>query len=126
MVQGLIVALLFERLVVEVLDGFVVEQAVDGLAVGLGIEPIHFVAIVHAPFGDQEGKRDIHADGAKDGNAEAALILADQDRGDQDEFGRGRQDIEHQVIQDGTDAAGATFQIPRHPTGTPFQVIAQG
>ena len=46
----------------EVLDRLVVQQAVDGLLVSVRVLVIHFLADLHAPFGDAEGEQDVKGD----------------------------------------------------------------
>ena len=47
----------------EILDGFIVQQAVDGLLVGICVAVVHLAAQLHAPLGHREGKPNVKPDG---------------------------------------------------------------
>ena len=58
--QAFIITTRFEFLVVEVLDGFIIEQRINGAYIGLGIEVVHAAPEVRAPFSDQNGEADVN------------------------------------------------------------------
>ena len=77
--KGRIVAGELGGLVAEILDRLVVDEAVDGLGVGLGVEPVHLVTVVHPPLGDGEGEGDVEPDRAEGHQRKHRRIAADED-----------------------------------------------
>ena len=57
--QCLVVAAGFKRLVVEVLDGFVVQQRIDGFGLAGGLHLVHVAADLHAPIGHLDGEHHV-------------------------------------------------------------------
>ncbi len=123
--HGAAVALDLVAVVVEILDRLVVHQAVHRAAVGARIERVHLVAEMHAPLGHQQREADVDQHGEKDHAGEQAVVLAEQDQRDQQELGRGRHDVEHEVVQDRADALRAALEVARDRAGVALEVVAQ-
>ncbi len=123
--QGAVETLQLHGLVAEILHRLVVDQAVEGLAVGPGVEPVHLVAEVHAPLGDGEGEADVDHHGAEGDQGEHRVVLGQQNDRHQAELHQHRQDAEDHVVEDGADRAGAPLQVAADGTGVALQVVAQ-
>ena len=124
--KGRVVAGQLQPLVAEVLDRLKVDQAVEGLAVGLGVEPVHGVAVVHAPLGDGKGEDEIDRDGAEGHQGEDRGVLGHQDGRHQTKLHHHRQDAEDHIVEDGAHRAGAALDVATHPSALALQVVAQG
>ncbi len=124
--QGIIVAPEFIGFIAEVLDGLVVQQAVDGLAAGLGVQRIHGDPVLHAPFRDFHGEHDIDNHRGDGDEREPDVIAEQQDAGDHENFHQRGQQVEHHVVEQRTDAARAPLDVARQATRLAFQVKAQG
>ena len=124
--QRFVVTPRLEAFVAEVFHRFVIEQAVYGAGVGLGIHVVHVAPENHAPFGDQQRERDI-GDERHDGHHEKPRVVLDQqdDRHEADLQQR-RQDVEQHEIEQEADAGGAALDVARHAAGLAFEVEAQG
>ena len=59
--QREVVAPRLMRLIAEIFDRLVVQQAVDGLGIGLLVRFVHLPAMGDAPFGERQGEPDIAA-----------------------------------------------------------------
>ena len=115
----------FVLFVVEVFDGFVVQQAVDRFGIRVLIGLVHFAAVLDAPAGDREGEPDIgrnHRDG-DDGYRDIELqdhLDAEQQklqqRGENAEDGEGEQRV---------DTLGAALDHARKAAGLALEMEAQ-
>ena len=124
--EGAVVAADLVALVAEVLDRLVVDQAVHGLRVGLGLEAVHLVAEVHPPVGDGEGEPGVDQHGHQGDQGEDEVVAGEQDRRHEPELHQRRQHVEDHVVEERADAAGAPLQVPEDGAGLALQVEAQG
>ena len=111
-------------LVAEVLDRLVVQQAFDGLGVGLGVGLVHLAAELGSPFGDQQRVGDVQRDRGAGGQRQPAVEHAPQHHADQSDLEERGQDVEQQEGQRGLDALGAAFDGAVQPAGLARQVSA--
>ena len=125
-VEGAVITPRLQALVAEILDGLVIDQAIEGLAVGLGVQPVHLMAVIHAPLGHGEGKEGVEGHGAEGHQGKGQFVAGQQDGPHQAELHQDRQDAEGQVVEDGADRARPPFQIPADGSALALQVIAQG
>ena len=109
-------------LVAEVLDGLVVEQAVDRLGVGVAVGFVHLAAVLDPPFGDRERPVDVTADGREGDRGEHRAVEPPQDAAHQQHLEQGRQHVEQHEVQQELDAAHAALDGAAHPAGLAVQV----
>ncbi len=75
-----VVAPLLMRLVAEVLHRLVVQQAVDGLGVGVLVGRVHLPPEAQAPVGEEQGEGDVDADGGERDRGEGQVEHPPEDR----------------------------------------------
>ena len=116
MMNHLSIALCFALFGVEIFDRFIVEQTVDRLCDGLGIQLVHFLAQFVAPVGDDGGVGDVadHHDQRRRNHAPAKFNL--EICGDQNELKHRRCDVEQQEIEHDVDALCPAFDNLGHRT----------
>ena len=90
--HALVVAARLPFLVTEVLDGLVVEQAVDRSRVGLRVEFVHLPAEAGSPVGDHHGCGDVERERPERDRDERPVVADDQDRADEADLDQRRQD----------------------------------
>ena len=120
-----IVALRLVLLVGEILDGFEIQHAVDGLGVGLGVAVVHLAPEAHPPIGDRKREADIEHDRHQGDRGKGPIEEPPQDPADQQDLEQGRHDVEQHEGQKKIDARGAALDRPRQPAGAALEVIAQ-
>ena len=123
--QAFVVAARFPVLVAEILDGLVVEQAVDRARVRLRVELVHLAAERRAPVGDRDGRDHVERERGERDRDEDPVVARDQDRRDERDFEHRGQDRIQRIADQGGDAALAAFDVAREPTRLPGQVKAQ-
>mmetsp|Transcript_11240 Transcript_11240/g.31745 ORF Transcript_11240/g.31745 Transcript_11240/m.31745 type:complete len:443 (+) Transcript_11240:2838-4166(+) len=115
--QPLLVLLHLVRLVVEVLDGLVVEQTVHHPARGLVLQPVHVPPELRPPLGNPHRVGRVRPDGRQDhrrvGGPE---VVRHQSRHDANLQGR-RDDVEDHGVQHEADRAVAPIQHPAELAG---------
>jgi len=120
-----VVAAVFVALVVEVFHRLEIEQAVHRLGVGLRVQRIHLMTVLHAPVGDGEGKGDIDRHGDEGDDGKPRVVLHQQHRGDQRHLDQRRQDVEQHVVEQRGRGAGTALQVAGDGAGLALQVKAQ-
>ncbi len=115
----------FVSLVAEILHRLVIDQAVDGARIGLGIHFVHGAAEHHAPFGDHQREGDVDHERGKGDDGEPRVVFDEQNRRHQADFQQRRQDVEQQESEQETDAARAALDVARYAAGLPLQMEAQ-
>jgi hypothetical protein len=124
--QRLVVTARLEALVVEIFHGLVIEQAVDGARVGLGVHLVHVAPEDHAPLGDPERESDVHHQRHQRHDAEPGVVLDQQDRRHEADLEDGGQDVEQHEVEQEADASGAALDVARHAAGLAFEMETQG
>ena len=112
-------------LVAEILDGLVVDQAVDDLGAGVVVGRVHGPAQADAPLGDREGKSDETQDHDEGHGGEAPIEHEPEDAGHQADFDQCRQNREQHEEQQEFDALHATVDGAAKRAGLTIQVEAQ-
>ncbi len=110
---------------VEILDRLVVEQAVDGLGVGVGIGLVHRAANGDAPFGDGDREPAIEEDGRHRGEGEPDVEIYDEDDADERELKQRRENRKEREREQRVDALGAALDDAVETAGALFQMEAQ-
>ena len=123
--HALVVASRLELLVAEVLDGLVIEQAVDRAGVRLRVEVVHLAAEIGSPLGDRHGGDDVERQRRQRDRDERPVVAGGEDRRDEADLDQRRQDREQRVADQGRDAPRAALDVPRQATGLPRQVETQ-
>src|SRR4029450_9311785 len=123
--HALVVAARLPFLVAEVLDGLVVEQAVDRTRVGFGVELVHLAAEAGAPVGDHHGRRYLERKRAERDREERRGGGGDQDRSDEADLYKCGQDREQRVADQRRDAALAALDIAREAARLSREMEAQ-
>ena len=119
-----VIARRFARLGVEILDGFIVQQAVDGLLVGIGILIIHRPADLHPPFGDLERIRHIQANRHQHGDHILPAKVEGKDHRHHRQFKDQRDDRKQHEAQKEIDTLDPAFNDPAQPPGFARDVVA--
>ena len=117
--QALVVALRLPLLVAEILDRFVVEQAVDRACVRLRVELVHLAPEMRPPFGDRDREGDIHGKRARGDRHERPVVPGDQDGGHERDFDQCRQDRKEREADERGNAALTAFHVARQTARLP-------
>ena len=110
---------------VEIFDGLVVQQAVDGSADRLVVDVVHLALQFRTPVGHPAGEADVECD---DGERRADHSPAEfhlEDDADGDQFDERRRDVEQEEIEHHVDALGAPLDDLGQASGAPFEVKAE-
>ena len=114
--EPLIVAHGFKLLVVEVFDGFKVQQRIDCFLIGFGIHFIHALAVLGAPFGDAHGVSDV-ADQRSCGDAdEHRVVFCPQEPKHHEHLDQCGHNGHERKANQGAHTASATFDVTRQTT----------
>ena len=112
-------------LVAEILDGLVVEQAVDRPRVRFLVGLVHAPAVFQAPLGDDHRVGHESHDGAERHQREPEIEQGPQDDADHRQFEQRRQDVEQREAEQEIDRLGAAFDRPRQPAGLAVEMEAE-
>ena len=123
--QVVVVAPRLELLVVEILHRLVIEQAVDGAGIGLGVQFVGLATDVRAPLGDPDRESDVDAHRRERDHRKAPVKARDQHPGHQDEFQNHRQDRKQHVGHHRGNAACAPLNVARDAARLALQMEAQ-
>src|SRR5690606_18434422 len=96
--QVAVVAIQFVALVAKVLDGFVVDKRIDGLAVGLAVQIVHAAPVHHTFFGDHQRKNNVSRNGTQRNNGKQEVVAPKQDDRHHADLKQGWQNIEDSEI----------------------------
>ena len=123
--QGRVIALGFKGFVGEVLDGFVVEQAVDrsGIAVTVGV--VGFANVLGAPTGRTERESSVKRYGEQNDQGVLSTVAEQEDARDHHDLKQGGRDVENEKPHQKADAIGAPLNIPSKAAGATVEVIIQ-
>ena len=113
-------------LVAEILDRFVVQQAVDGLGVGLFVGFVHAPHELDAPFGHGEGEADIDDDRNEHDGGERRVVAVQQDAAHEADFDQRRQYVEEHEGEQELDALRAALDGPAQAAGAAVEMETQG
>ena len=115
----------FKGLVVEVLDGFVVQQRVDGAAVRRRVQLVHLLSELRAPFGHGHREGDVENQ-RNDGDAGKPDVEFDGQQAEhQRDLDQRGNDAVERIGDERMHAARAALDVARHAAGLAFQVKAQ-
>ncbi len=120
--QALVVARRFVLLVVEVLDGLVVDQRVDGELVGTRVGLDRGPVIPRPPFGHDEAPRRVGHQRGEDDQREAPVVRQHQEARDQQHLDGGRHDGVERPVEQVGDRGAAALEIAGHPARAPVEV----
>ena len=120
----LVVALRLAIFGAEVFHGLVVEQAVDGLRVGVGVAFVHRAADGEPPFGSADREPQVADDHPDDGRDVAPVELDGADDDDHEEFDDRRNEGHQRHAADVFNARPAAFQNARQPARLAFEMKA--
>ena len=123
--EGLLVAPRLVRLVAEVLDRLVVEQAVDRLGIRLLVALVHPAPVLGAPLGDGEGEGDVARDGDEGDEGEPEIEERPQDAADEADLDEGRQDVEEHEAERELDPRRPPLDRAHHAAGAAVEMEAQ-
>ena len=113
------------RFVAEILDGFVVEQAVDRLGVGLAVPFVHAPAVFQPPFGDGKGEGDVGGDGDEGHRRVGDPVERPEDAADHGDLDQGRQHVEQHEGEQEFDPLGSALDGPAQAAGAALDVEAE-
>ncbi len=113
------------RLVIEVLDGLIVEQRVDGALVGARVGLDRGAVVARAPLRDAEAPGRVRHQRGQDDQREAEVVLPQQHPRDQKDLDGGRQDGVERPVEQVGDRGAAALQIARHAAGAPVEMEPQ-
>ena len=123
--HALVVAPRLERLVAEVLDRLVVEQAVDRARVRLRVELVHLPPEAGAPVGDEDRRGDVERERRHRDRDERPVVADDEDHRDQADLHQRGQDREQREADQRRDAALAALDVPGQSARLPREMEAQ-
>ncbi len=120
-----LVARRLELLVVEVLDRLEVDQRVDRLGVGLGVELVDRLAVLGAPLGDRDRERAVQQQrGQRDPHVAEVELVAQQHQHEA-ELDQRRDDRVQRVRHQRLQRLRAALDVARQAAGLAFEVEAQ-
>mmetsp|Transcript_16529 Transcript_16529/g.64517 ORF Transcript_16529/g.64517 Transcript_16529/m.64517 type:complete len:491 (-) Transcript_16529:421-1893(-) len=125
LLQALVVTPRLEVLVVEILDRLVVQQRVDGLAVGHGVQLVERAAELGAPLGDDDREADVDHQRRHRNAREPRVELHPQQRQHQHDLDQRRHDAVERVADQRMHRPRAALDVARHAAGLALQVEAQ-
>jgi hypothetical protein len=108
-----------------IFDGFVVEQAVHRLGLGLGIHLVHGAAEFYPPVGKRQREIHVQRHRRERQRGIAPVEQRPQKDRDQQQLEDGRDDIEHGQPQHALDAFGAAIHRAGKSTGLAVEMEAQ-
>ena len=123
--HGLVVAFGLTPLRTEILDGLVVQQAVDGLGIGIGVALVHGPADRHAPVGGCRREPKVESDHHHHDERIAPIELVEEHCQDQGELNDGRDARQHAEADNLFDGCATTFENTGQTTGLALQMKAQ-
>ena len=112
-------------LIAEILDRFVVDQAVERLGGGIIVGVVHGPAIAAAAAGKNGGEADIDDDRQAGDDRIAPVEHVPDDGGDHHQFQRRRHDVEDREAQHRLHAQHAAVDDPRQAAGLAVEMKAQ-
>ena len=112
-------------LVAEILDGLVVQQAVDRLGVGLGVGVVHAAHELDAPLRQGDREHDVGGDDGQGHRREPPVVEGPQDAAHQGDFEQGRQDVEGREADQELHARRAALDDAAQPAGLALEMEAQ-
>ncbi|EXI74115.1 MAG: hypothetical protein AW07_02253 [Candidatus Accumulibacter sp. SK-11] len=121
----LIVTPRFVVFVVEVLDGFVVQQAVDRSRVGCRIGFVEVAAQRDSPVADGYGEDHVGAQGGHRDQGQSDVVAKQQDGENDADLDQGWQNRVERIADQAGDRSAAALDVARHATGLPFEMKAQ-
>ena len=113
------------RFVAEIFHRLVIEQAIDGLGMGLGILLIHTAAKFEPPLRHRKRECDKRGNSDKSDGGIFHAIEPPQYAANHNDFDQGGENVEQHEGEQKLNALHATFNSTRQSTGAPFQVKAQ-
>ena len=123
--QVFVIAPSLKLFIVEVLDGFVVEQRVNRPAVGSRVELVHSFAKLGAPLGHGNREADVEHQRYHGDPGKPDIKLDRQQREHQRDLDQGRDDAVERVRNQRMHGAGTTLDVACHAAGLALQVKAQ-
>ena len=123
--EGLFVAPRLVRLVAEILDRLVVEQAVDRLGIRLLVALVHPATVFRAPLGDGEGEGDVARDGDEGDEGEPEIEEHPQHAADEADLDEGRQDVEEHEAERELDPRRPPLDRAHHAAGAAVEMEAK-
>ena len=123
--QVFVVAGRFKLFVVEVLDGLVVQQRINGFGMRCRLLCIGFLAKARAPFGHRDGEGDVEHQRCQRNDGKPGIKTHRQDTQHQPHFNQRGQDGVQRVRDQRFRAAHAALDIACHAAGLTLQVKAQ-
>ena len=123
--QGLVVAADLVGFVVEVLDGFVVDERVNSDGRRLVIRGVGLATELGAPCCRENGKRRVADHGQGRQRRKLPAKVVGQNTAHHGDLQRGRHNVEHHAGQEEADALGTTVDGPSQPTRLFRQMEAQ-
>ena len=118
-------ALGLDLLVAEVFHGLEIEQAVDGLGVGVRVAVVHLAPDGDAPLGGREREPHVDRDRGENDHHVEPVEVVDEDRAHEHELEHRRRELHHAHAQDEIDAARAALDDARKPARAPLEMEAQ-
>ena len=119
-----VIARRLARLGPEILDRLEVQEAVDGLLVGVGVLIVHLAPHLHPPLGDAKGIGDIEGDGDHHDRHVLPAEQRPEDHRDHRQFQDQRPDREQHEAQQEIDTLDAAFHNAAQAAGLAGDVIA--
>ena len=109
----------------EIFDRLVIQEAVDGLGIGLGIAFVHLAAEANAPARDGKGEPDIGGNRHQCCQRDRQIEFPEHDGAEKRELKQCGEDAEHGEGKQRVDALGPALDHARKAARLAFQMKAQ-
>ncbi len=114
-----------EGFVPEILNGFEIQQRVDGAGIGTRCKPILTPYVAGPPFGHDHGEADVQGHSHGDDGGVGPGVTHQQNAGDQADFDQRRDNVERHEAQQEPNARNTPLDVPRQAARAPRQMKTQ-
>ena len=97
----------------KIFDGFIIQQRIDGLGIGIAVAVIHLAANVDAPLSRVISEQHVNGDGGSGHGHVAPVEMQEQHRDDEDEFDNRRCELKQHHTHNRLDRVAAAFENAR-------------
>ena len=115
----------FKRLIAKVLDGFIVQQRINGSRVGAGIKLIDLLAKLGAPLRHCHSEINIQTQRAQSDDGIPFVVLNAQYAQHQHHFNQGWHDAVKRISDEGLNTLDASFNVTAHAASLALQMKTQ-
>ena len=125
LIEAAVVAFGLKTLVVEILDGFVIQQRIHRFGVGSRVKFVGLASKLGTPLGHIDGEKNITHQCCQSDERKPHIKCPAQDGQHQHHLDQGGDDAVERIRDQRLDAAHTALNVARHATGLPLQVKTQ-